>query len=299
MHVIKEHIVSFVEKPTRLSDFCNGLFPGLPTRSSIKKAFKRKEIYLNDEPADSGHWIQVGDRIQWMDLEDHPPQPYHLDPTILYEDDYLIAVNKPAGIPVSGNQFRTLQNALPHNTKPSSQPDSLKWPKPVHRLDAPTTGIVLFAKTAQARSLLGEQFEFHQVQKTYHAIVVGKLEGKGEIRQSIDGKEAISRYESLQVISSLRTNFLSLIQLKPITGRTHQLRIHLNTIGHPIVGDPLYGDDVAIRHKGLFLTASEIELIHPIHHTQLIIKCPVPHKFQSLMERESRRWSNYHSDNPD
>lgn len=296
MHVIKSHKVSSIPNKIRLIQYCEGLFAGLPSKSSIKKAFKRKEIYLNQEIAETGHWVQVGDVIDWVDLENHPPQPYQVDLKVLYEDDFLIAVEKPAGLPVNGNQFRTLQNALPFNTQPSDQIDALKWPRPVHRLDTQTTGIVLCAKTAKSRKSLGEQFENHQIKKTYHAIVVGQLKGNGIIEKAIDGKKAISNYESIKIIKSLRTEYLTLVKLSPVTGRTHQLRIHMNSLGHPIVGDPIYGDDVAIRHKGLFLTASRVELIHPKHQTPLIVDCPTPYKFHSLLAREERRWLKYHKE---
>jgi 23S rRNA pseudouridine1911/1915/1917 synthase len=294
LHLIREHHVNSITDKIRLINYCEGIFPGLPTKSSLKKAFKRGEIYRNDEPAQSGHWVQSGDRIQWMDLENHPPKPYRLSLTVLHEDQHLIAIDKPAGIPVSGNQFRTLQNAVPNTASPSQEIDALKWPKPAHRLDVPTTGIVLFAKTAKARVVLGNLFETNQIQKTYHAIVVGKLEGTGIIDTPVDGKHALTHFGSLKVITSLRTDFLTLVRLTPKTGRTHQLRIHLSEIGHPIVGDPIYGEDVAIRHKGLFLTASELAFKHPVTAEPLTIKCSIPHKFHSLLERETRRWQKHH-----
>jgi 23S rRNA pseudouridine1911/1915/1917 synthase len=295
MHTIKEHIVSNApNQPVRLLNYCEGLFPGLPTKSSIKKAFKRGEIYLNHQPALSGHWVQLGDRIQWMDLENHPPQPYRLDLSVLYEDEHIAALDKPAGIPVSGNQFRTLQNAAANCLKLSSQEDGLKWPKPAHRLDVPTSGIVLFAKTAKARIRLGEIFEKHQITKTYHAIVVGKPEEKGMVDEPIGGKIASSCYEVTKTVNAIRTEYLSLVRLTPKTGRTHQLRIHLNHIGHPIAGDPNYGEDVGIRHKGLFLAATRLEFRHPITGQAIVITSEIPHKFHSLLAREQRRWEKYH-----
>ena len=295
MHIIKEIVVGEINRPARLTNYCEGMFIGLPTKSSLKKAFKRQEIYVNQQPATSGYWIQPGDKIQWVDHELKQPDSYHLQLSVLYEDDYLAAVEKPAGIPVSGNQFRTLQNAAPFNLQPSLEPDALKWPKPVHRLDVPTSGIVLFAKTAHSRIRLGAAFEHHQIQKTYQAVVVGTPPAEGEISTKIDQKSAQTYFQTLRTVPTLRTGSMSLVQLKPITGRTHQLRIHMAELGHPIVGDPNYGEDVGIRHKGLFLAAIKLSLLHPLLNHQLTIDCPTPHKFHSLLAREQRRWERHQS----
>ena len=295
MHIIKEIVVGEINRPARLTNYCEGMFIGLPTKSSLKKAFKRQEIYVNQQPATSGYWIQPGDKIQWVDHELKQPDSYHLQLSVLYEDDYLAAVEKPAGIPVSGNQFRTLQNAAPFNLQPSLEPDALKWPKPVHRLDVPTSGIVLFAKTAHSRIRLGAAFEHHQIQKTYQAVVVGTPSAKGEITSKIDQKSAHTYFQTLRTVPTLRTGSMSLVQLNPITGRTHQLRIHMAELGHPIVGDPNYGEDVGIRHKGLFLAAIKLSLLHPLLNHQLTIDCPTPHKFHSLLAREQRRWERHQS----
>lgn len=295
MHIIKEIVVGEINRPARLTNYCEGMFIGLPTKSSLKKAFKRQEIYVNQQPATSGYWIQPGDKIQWVDHELKQPDSYHLQLSVLYEDDYLAAVEKPAGIPVSGNQFRTLQNAAPFNLQPSLEPDALKWPKPVHRLDVPTSGIVLFAKTALSRIRLGAAFEHHQIQKTYQAVVVGTPPAEGEISTKIDQKSAQTYFQTLRTVPTLRTGSMSLVQLKPITGRTHQLRIHMAELGHPIVGDSNYGEDVGIRHKGLFLAAVKLSLLHPLLNHQLTIDCPTPHKFHSLLAREQRRWERHQS----
>ena len=295
MHIIKEIVVGEINRPARLTNYCEGMFIGLPTKSSLKKAFKRQEIYVNQQPATSGYWIQPGDKIQWVDHELKQPDSYHLQLSVLYEDDYLAAVEKPAGIPVSGNQFRTLQNAAPFNLQPSLETDALKWPKPVHRLDVPTSGIVLFAKTALSRIRLGAAFEHHQIQKTYQAVVVGTPPAEGEISTKIDQKSAQTYFQTLRTVPTLRTGSMSLVQLKPITGRTHQLRIHMAELGHPIVGDSNYGEDVGIRHKGLFLAAVKLSLLHPLLNHQLTIDCPTPHKFHSLLAREQRRWERHQS----
>lgn len=298
MHIVKEVRVTAPETPTRLLNFCDGLFDSLPTKSSLKKAFKRNEIFVNHAPASSGYWIKDGDTVQLMDLELQPPKPYNLPLNILYEDDFLAAIEKPAGLPVSGNSYRTLQNAVAGLLKLSSQPDALPWPKPAHRLDVPTSGIVLVAKTAGARVKLGELFEKKTISKTYHAIVVGTAPDYQKIKLPVNGKAACSEVFTEKVFPALRTTAMSLVRLHPITGRTHQLRIHLEAIGHPIVGDTLYGEDVGIRHKGLFLAATAVSFQHPMTELPLEIHCQVPHKFHSLMHRETRRWNAYQTERP-
>jgi RluA family pseudouridine synthase len=290
MLVVEEHTIIEVNEPTRLTNYCEGVFAGLTTKSSLNKAFKRDEIWLNGELATSGLWIKKGDLVQRVDNERYPPKPYNLQLMIRYEDDHLAIVDKPAGIPVSGNQYRTLQNAAAGCITESPLPDHFKWPKPVHRLDVPTTGLVVFAKTSIARVALGHLFEKQQIKKTYHAVVVGKPQPKGTITTCIEEKVAITLFETLQTVNSLRTTSVSLVRLFPQTGRTHQLRIHMEQLGHPIIGDPLYGEDVGIRHKGLFLTASAIEFKHPVTHQIISVDQGLPHKFMSFLVREQRRW---------
>lgn len=278
-------------------NYCEGLFENLPSKSSLKKAFKKGEIHINNAEAKSGYWVKEGDLLQLLDLEKNLPKTYKMSVPILYEDDFIAVVDKPAGISVSGNQFRTLENAVASIILPSDQPDSLKRARAAHRLDAPTSGIVLFAKTAQSRIELGRMFEEQEIKKTYHAIVVGTPSSQ-IIDDPIGEKEASSELQHEKSFHSLRTKSMSLVKLMPSTGRTHQLRIHMEKIGCPIVGDSLYGKDVGIRHKGLFLAASQVSFKHPITKKKMNIVCPIPHKFHSLIHRETRRWQSHQQKRP-
>lgn len=296
MHLLRSHIIPEDIPQIRLGDYAFQIFGEWFSRKGIKKAIKRGAIRLNGVSVSGGVWVKAGQKVEWYDLEQQPPKPYEFDLDILFEDDFLAIIHKPAGIVVSGNQYRTIENALSGNVKPSTALDVLRWPKPVHRLDAPTSGLLLVAKSAQARVKLGQAFEQKTIQKTYHAIVIGKAPEKGLIDFPIDAKQAITYFELVQDVSSLKNEVLSLLRLKPETGRTHQLRRHLSYLGYPILGDALYGKSgLILKHKGLFLAATGLKLNHPITGELLQIQIDIPEKFNSLLQREQRRWEKYNS----
>ena len=138
MVIIESHIVPERIQKVRFLDYSVEIIKSLRSRSSIKKAIKRGELLLNGETVAGGTWIEPGQKIELIDNENKPPKPYELNLEIIFEDESLAIITKPAGISVSGNKYRTIQNALLANLKTSSEPDSLKWPRPVHRLDYAT-----------------------------------------------------------------------------------------------------------------------------------------------------------------
>lgn len=297
MPVINSHIVPEAIAEIRLYDYVAEIFPTIPSRKGIKKAIKRGEVIVNGEVSTTGYWVKANDKIELLESSANPPKGYDLKLEVVFEDDYMAVINKPAGISVSGNQYRTIQNALADNVKLSTQEDALKWVKPVHRLDNPTSGLLIVAKTAKALVRLGQQFENKEIQKTYVAIVNGKLPESGTINFDIDGLASQTDYELLKVVPSLKNEFVSLVKLFPKTGRTHQIRKHLSQLGFPIVGDKLYGEkENVLNGKGLFLCALELLLKHPLEHRDLHIKTSIPYKFTSLLERENRRWEKFRDD---
>jgi len=265
----------------------------------VKKAIKKGEIQLNNQITHGGTWLNIDDIITVVDLELTPPKSYHLKLNIIFEDEDLAIIVKPAGINVSGNQFKTIQNALLFNITSSQKLDALNWPLPVHRLDNQTSGLLIIAKTKQARINLGQDFENKtSINKTYQAIVIGKMPLSGNINQPIDSKESITDYKLIKTVQSLKNNFLSLVELYPITGRTHQLRIHCTHIGHPILGDKIHGEPgLILKHKGLFLCAIGLKFKHPITEENLSFKIETPSKFIKRLENEARRFSAYSSSN--
>lgn len=245
---------------------------------------------MNGEKTEGGRWLNEGDCITWVESENKPPKIYPLDLSIIYEDNYIAIIEKPAGICVSGNQYKTVYNALGHNLIPSTAIDALPWPLPAHRLDNQTRGLLLIAKTAGARIKLGHDFECKAIHKIYHALVVGKPEKKGEIKVDIDEKKAQTSYELISYTPACKGGYLSLLKLTPHTGRTHQLRIHCAHIGSPILGDSLYSkEELLLKNKGLFLAATGIRLSHPITGDHLSFDTAIPEKFCKRMTYEKRR----------
>ena len=160
MKILQSHIVPPSSTPAeRISEYARKIFPNIPSRKGIKKAILRNEILLNGKPVETGRWVQPGNQIDWVDLELKMPKILPLKLEVVFEDEHLAVINKPAGIIVSGNQFRTVENALLHNISKSIEKDSLRKPRAVHRLDSPTSGLLLVAKTALAHLKLSQQFE--------------------------------------------------------------------------------------------------------------------------------------------
>jgi len=294
MLIIEQHTVPAEAPRIRLVDYALIVFSSVPSRSSMKKVIKRGALLVDGEPGKSGSWVEKNQKVLLVDLELKPPKPLNINLEVVFEDEHLAIVNKPSGIEVSGNKFFTIQNALVKSIKPSMEPDALKWARPVHRLDMPTSGLLIIGKTATALMRLGQMLENRQVHKKYHAIVSGSLPDNGEIAIPIVNREALSSYKCISRCHSLKMQWLSLVELSPHTGRTHQLRIHMAKLGFPIVGDREYGVGPLLKGKGLFLAAVELSFVHPITNELVTINIEHPAKFDSLMNREERRWGRYH-----
>lgn len=201
---------------------------------------------------------------------------------VLFEDDYLAVIHKPAGILVSGNGFKTIANALDQNIKRSNLPDATT-PQPVHRLDFATTGILLVGKTSRSIRSLNKLFENREVAKTYYAVTIGEMNSRGKITSEIDGKQSQSNYRLCEFVPSLRFGKLNLVELHPETGRRHQLRKHLSSIGNPILGDKEYGiKNLILNGKGLYLHAYSLKFIHPITNEEIHLIDEFPQRFKKI-----------------
>ncbi|AZQ58401.1 RluA family pseudouridine synthase [Maribacter sp. MJ134] len=285
MLVIASHAVPVLENPVRLQEYGVGIFDVLVTKSALKKAIKKELILVNETVGSTATFIKGGEQIELLaSSRNSLARRLLLNLEVVYEDDYLAIINKPAGILVSGNSFKTVANALAQNLMPSQEADAV-MPQPVHRLDYPTTGLLLIGKTSRSIMLLSKLFEEKKISKVYHAVTIKDMKRKGLLQYPVDDKAAESEFEVLQVIPSERFEFLNLVRLKPSTGRRHQLRKHLLTLGNPILGDAVYAfDDLILKGKGLYLHASELKFVHPFTKEELIIKCRLPKKFGKLFK---------------
>ncbi|GGF79890.1 RluA family pseudouridine synthase [Wenyingzhuangia marina] len=282
MKITETHTSPNLPYGIRLSDYAVGIFASIPSKAGIKKAIKKGLILVNNQRGVSGQFIVGGEKIELLEDENLIKKNIDLALEVLWEDDYLAVIYKPAGLLVSGNKAKTVTNALPFNLKPSTQENAVK-PQPVHRLDFATSGLLLIGKTADSIRELGKLFENKTIQKTYEAVTIGKMKNQGTINFPIDGKESLSSYLLLKTVNSERFEKLNLVQLTPHTGRRHQLRIHCAHIGNPILGDVEHGiEEKILKGKGLFLHAKSLEFTHPYTQEKLVIQKETPAKFNRL-----------------
>lgn len=283
--------VKNIQGEIRLTDYCAKHFPILGSRSAAKKAIKTGNVFVNNRRSFETDLVRNGDVIVLKKPKKKSSGgniPIEVD--IIFQDEYLVVANKPAGIAVNGNRKKTLENIIAKIANKSSQIDALDQPVAAHRIDVPTKGLVIFAKTKSALIKINKAFQNNQVQKFYIAVVHGKLIGEGRIETPIDGKSAITAYTSLSVVPSKVFGHLSMLRLALITGRTHQLRKHLNEKGHLIVGDKQYAEQRTILGKGLFLCSCELSFEHPTTKKRLDLKIDPPKRFNRLLEREKDRF---------
>jgi 23S rRNA pseudouridine1911/1915/1917 synthase len=294
------------EAGQRLDHFLARAFPQL-SRVLLRRATAEGRVRVNGQPSRSTYRLRAGDRVT-VALNPTPtpglvPEPIPVP--ILFEDDAILVVEKPAGMLVHPSRqvtSGTLLNALCHHL---SQHAPGTRPGLVHRLDRLTSGLLVIAKTEHAHRVLARHFRERRVLKAYVAIVHGELrEETLEIARPIGwdpdhhphwrvmdaGREAVTEVRVLQ-----RARGLTLLEARPRTGRTHQIRLHLAAIGHPVVGDALYGGEAhaafeawmqraGCRFERHFLHASTLAFHHPRTGEWLCFHSPPPEDFRALLE---------------
>lgn len=262
-----------------------GLFESVYTKSALKKGLKKNRILVDGKIATSATYIMGGETIELLESKKEMDfKKLNLDLKVLFEDDYLAIIHKPPGILVNGNSFKTVSNALTQNLKPSTLSDATQ-PKPVHRLDFPTTGVLLVGKTNFSIRILNKLFENNEVEKVYFAVTIGEMNSEGEISSPIDEKEALTKYKVKKSVFSKKFGCLNLVELNPVTGRRHQLRKHLACHGNPILGDKEYVfENLILWRHGLYLHAFSLRITHPWTKNELYIEDEIPEKFTKIFK---------------
>ena len=285
------HIVQ-QDSALRLDAYCLGFIPSCTSRSQAKKWIKAGYVLVNEQQKPPSYFPKKDDILFFKQPESTIPA-YMIPIDIHYEDEDCAVVYKPAGLHVSGNHARTLRRALIHNITPSTQQTRRPQPEPTHRLDRRTSGLVLVAKTSVAAHRIGTAFAQRDIQKTYRALVLGKAQA-GESREPLGGKEAYTTWKVVEHGKSLHTDDNTILEVTPHTGRTHQIRKHLHSVGHPILGDDLYHNGLIRKDKGLFLSAIGLSFKHPTHQKQIDIFVAQPPKFSTFLHREHHRYLRFH-----
>ncbi|HIU11444.1 MAG TPA: RluA family pseudouridine synthase [Candidatus Onthocola stercorigallinarum] len=267
------------------------------SRETITKMIDSEYILVNGKKVKASYKPVVGDKIEIKDgfVKDTKIDAKKLDLDIVYEDEYLMVINKPSGLvvhPGSGNKDNTLVNGLMYYTKNLSDIGDSDRPGIVHRLDKDTSGLMLVAKENKTHVILAEEFKKHNIHREYIALVDGVIEvSRGTIDAPIKrskenyqkmtvaagGKKAITNFE---VIKRYKNN--TLIRLVLETGRTHQIRVHMAYIGYPIHNDPVYNKKVSTSF-GQFLHSEYLKFIHPITKKELEFRCPLPDEFKDYL----------------
>tara|TARA_B100000929_G_scaffold284627_1_gene267144 strand:- start:5378 stop:6223 length:846 start_codon:yes stop_codon:yes gene_type:complete len=280
LKVVEKHIVPQIQNPIRLQEYASSIFKTITTRSGIKKAIKKQLILLNRKPANTGDWIKEGQLLELLAEELPQKKIFRLQLKIIFNDNFLAVIQKPSGYPTNGNYFKTIENALPYNLENSTEKDALPYPTPVHRLDNPTSGLLLVAKTKNVQVKLNQDFEEKNIRKSYLAIVSGEIPSTGTFNSPIEGKTAATKFQLKKTFQKNDKTY-SLVELFPITGRTHQIRIHLSKNGNPIVGDEVYGSSE--NAKGILLAAHSLAFTHPSTKKSLHFENTFPKKFEKFI----------------
>lgn len=273
------------------------------TRSHIQKLIKENMVRVNGMAVKSNFKLSESDQIEVEipELKEPDILPENIPLDILYEDQDILVVNKPKGMvvhPAPGHYTGTLVNAIMYHCKDNlSGINGVMRPGIVHRIDMDTTGSLLICKNDRAHQALAEQLKEHSITRKYHAIVHGRLkEDEGTIdkpigRHPIDrkkmsvhctnGREAITHYRVLK-----RFQQFTYIECQLETGRTHQIRVHMSSIGHPILGDQIYGPaKCPYKLQGQTLHAKVLGITHPTTVEYMEFDAPLPDYFQALLEK--------------
>jgi 23S rRNA pseudouridine1911/1915/1917 synthase len=289
----------------RLDHYLVRLYPNF-SRSQFQSSIAAEAVTVNGLPAKSSRRLRVNDVVELSLPEDAAPrvEPEDLPLSVIYEDEHLVAIDKPADMivhPGRGQTTGTLVAALQFHFDSLSDIGGTLRPGIVHRLDRDTTGVIVVAKNNQVHHKLSRQFELREVTKRYHAICWGRLELDSDYIETHVGVSRRNR-EKMRVVPAggksrhaetfyeviERFDRTSYLRLSPRTGRTHQLRVHMAHLNHPILADRLYGGDrpegreLPIRRQALH--ARSLEVTHPVTGEAIRFEAPLPEDFRRVLE---------------
>jgi 23S rRNA pseudouridine1911/1915/1917 synthase len=285
----------------RLDAFLAGKAGSL-TRSQIKKLIGQDRVRVNGRSGKPGYKLRPGDRVEveWMEEENRRLGPEPLKLNIIYADEHLIVVNKPSGLtvhPGAGRWAGTLAGGLLARFPEVAQIGPQERPGIVHRLDKETSGVMVVARSPEAYARLQRMFKNREVHKTYLGLAWGKFAQKeGRIawaigRHTRDGqrftvrgrkpREALTLYKVLKEYKDF-----SLVEIRPVTGRTHQIRVHFAAAGHPLAGDLRYGHRrPRMNIPRLFLHAHKLAFQHPVGGQPVEFTAPLPSELEEILGR--------------
>lgn len=291
------------EEDERIDRYLADMLEGR-SRSFIQKLIKDKQVTVNQKEVKANYRLSLGDRVEICIPESKAPDilAENIPLSILYEDTDIIIIDKPKQMvvhPAPGHYSGTLVNALMYHCKNElSGINGVMRPGIVHRIDMDTTGSLVICKNDAAHQFLSEQLKAHSIRRIYEAVVHGNIkEDSGTVQAAIgrhpterkkmstrckNGKEAITHYRVLN-----RFGTYSHIQCELETGRTHQIRVHMASIGHPILGDALYGPKKCPfpQLQGQTLHARTLGIVHPESRVYLEVNAPLPSYFIELLEK--------------
>mgnify|MGYP001304929821 CR=1 FL=1 len=305
MHVVlpsdnpsKTFEIKVTNSNSRLDIFLSIKLPKY-SRTKIKKMIDQGNATIDGKPARSSSLIQDGQTIKFTIKEPLPTttlHPFELNLDVIFENENIILINKPAGLtvhPTPTNTTKTLANAIVANYPEIKFPGTKFRPGIVHRLDKDTSGILIISKNEESHIELSNQFKTKQINKVYIGLVDGHIRPKEAIIEGnigrhptdrkkmcviTDGKHSVTKYREIMKYPNH-----SLLEISPLTGRTHQIRVHLNSIGYSIVGDELYGKANENLERQ-FLHAKKIGFKMPFTKTYVEFECPLAPDLKNLLE---------------
>lgn len=271
------------------------------SRNKVQEMIKQDLIMVNDKLVKNSYKLKLNDIviIKGKLVEQTNAEPEKMDLDIVYEDDDLMVINKPSGLvvhPAAGHFTGTLVNGLLAYTNELSDSNGDLRPGIVHRIDKDTSGLLVVAKNDKAHEALAKQLKDKSLSRIYIALVQGKInhdtgtidapigrdpkDRKKMCVTDINAKEAVTNFKVID-----RYKNTTLLEVKLETGRTHQIRVHMNYIGHPIVNDPVYGNKKKTTEFGQMLHAKKIEFIHPTTNKKMSFSCDLPEEFKKILEQ--------------